>query len=102
MLEGERNAYRDIAVLNAAAALVVAEAAADLREGAALAARALDSGAAKEKLEALVRVSNRAKPRRRIETPAARAALRSGRGRASCPIVSSSRKRGSTARFRSR
>ncbi|MBY6241470.1 anthranilate phosphoribosyltransferase [Methylosinus sp. Sm6] len=59
VLEGERNAYRDIAVLNAAAALIVAEAAADLREGAALAARALDSGAAKEKLEALVRVSNR-------------------------------------------
>jgi len=59
VLEGERDAYRDIAVLNAAAALIVAGAAADLREGAALAARALDSGAAKEKLEALVRVSNR-------------------------------------------
>lgn len=59
VLEGERNAYRDIAVLNAAAALVVAEAAADLREGAELAGRALASGAAKEKLDALVRVSNR-------------------------------------------
>jgi anthranilate phosphoribosyltransferase len=59
VLEGERNAYRDIAALNAAAALIVAGAAADLREGAALAARALDSGAAKEKLVALVSVSNR-------------------------------------------
>jgi anthranilate phosphoribosyltransferase len=58
VLEGARDAYRDIAVLNAAAALVVAESATDLREGAALAARALDSGAAKEKLEDLVRVSN--------------------------------------------
>jgi anthranilate phosphoribosyltransferase len=62
VLEGERNAYRDIAVLNAAAALVVAEAAGDLREGADLAARSLDSGAAKEKLGALVRVSNREAP----------------------------------------
>jgi anthranilate phosphoribosyltransferase len=38
---------------------VVAERAADLREGAALAAEALDSGAAARKLEALVRLSNR-------------------------------------------
>jgi anthranilate phosphoribosyltransferase len=58
VLAGEKNAYRDIAVLNAAIALVVAERAADIREGAALAARALDSGAAAEKLEALVRRSN--------------------------------------------
>jgi anthranilate phosphoribosyltransferase len=59
VLAGEKNAYRDIAVLNAAVALVVAERAADLREGAALAAEALDSGAAARKLEALVRLSNR-------------------------------------------
>ena len=58
VLAGGRDAYRDIAVLNAAAALVVAEAAADIREGAELAARALDSGAAQAKLEALIRVSN--------------------------------------------
>lgn len=59
VLDGARDAYRDIAVLNAAAALIVAEAAADLREGAALAAQALDSGAAKAKLLDLVRASNR-------------------------------------------
>ncbi len=59
VLAGERNAYRDIAVLNAAIALVVAERAADLHEGAARAAQALDSGAAQEKLGALVRSSNR-------------------------------------------
>ncbi|MCX7899522.1 MAG: anthranilate phosphoribosyltransferase, partial [Methylocystis sp.] len=59
VLAGERNAYRDIAVLNAAIALVVAERADDIRDGAKLAAQALDSGAAREKLAALVRVSNR-------------------------------------------
>ncbi|MEK4034341.1 anthranilate phosphoribosyltransferase [Methylocystis sp. IM3] len=58
VLAGEKNAYRDIAVLNAAIALVVAERAADLREGAALAATALDSGAAAATLEALVKHSN--------------------------------------------
>lgn len=58
VLAGEKNAYRDIAVLNAAIALVVAERAADIGEGARLAAQALDSGAAAEKLAALVRHSN--------------------------------------------
>ncbi|HYA81472.1 MAG TPA: anthranilate phosphoribosyltransferase, partial [Methylocystis sp.] len=60
-LAGEHGAYRDIAVLNAAAALVVADKARDLREGAALAAAALDRGAAAEKLAQLVKVSNEAK-----------------------------------------
>ncbi len=59
VLNGEKNAYRDIAVLNAGVALVVAERAADIREGATLAARALDSGAAREKLDALIHCSNR-------------------------------------------
>jgi anthranilate phosphoribosyltransferase len=58
VLAGEKSAYRDIAVLNAAIALVVAERAGDLREGAALAARALDSGAAAATLAALVEQSN--------------------------------------------
>ena len=59
VLGGARNAYRDIAVLNAAIALVVAGKAQDLREGAARAAAALDSGAGREKLELLSRVSNK-------------------------------------------
>jgi len=59
VLNGAKNAYRDIALLNAALALIVAERAADLREGAAIAAQALDSGAARDKLDALVRASNR-------------------------------------------
>ncbi len=58
LLGGEAGPYRDIVVLNAAAALVVAGRAADLAEGAARAAAAIDSGAALAKLESLVRVTN--------------------------------------------
>jgi anthranilate phosphoribosyltransferase len=60
LLSGAAGPYRDIVVLNAAAALVVAGKAGDLREGATLAAGALDSGAARATLEALVKVSNEA------------------------------------------
>ncbi len=59
VLDGARTAYRDIAVLNAAAGLVVAGKTSDLREGAERAAKAVDSGAARAKLEQLVAVSNR-------------------------------------------
>ncbi len=52
--------YRDIAVFNAAAALVVAGRAADIRDGAERAAQALSSGAAKGALAKLVSVSNQA------------------------------------------
>ena len=58
VLRGEKNAYRDIVVLNAAAALIVAGKATTLREGAELAARAIDSGAAAETLSQLVQASN--------------------------------------------
>jgi anthranilate phosphoribosyltransferase len=58
VLNGARNAYRDIAVLNAAAALVVAGKTRDLADGVAHAARALDEGAAAATLERLVEVSN--------------------------------------------
>jgi anthranilate phosphoribosyltransferase len=58
VLDGARTPYRDVAVLNAAAALVVAEAVADLREGVERAAAAVDRGAAKGALERLVAVSN--------------------------------------------
>jgi anthranilate phosphoribosyltransferase len=53
LLQGAHGAYRDCVVLNAAAALVVAGVADDIRAGAALAARALDSGAAHEVLRKL-------------------------------------------------
>lgn len=60
VLDGRPGPYRDIAVLNAAAALVVAGAAKNLAEGAALAAQSLDGGAARERLARLVTASNRA------------------------------------------
>ncbi len=58
VLHGARNAYRDIALFNAAAGLVVAGAARNLGEGVERAARALDDGAAAATLERLVQVSN--------------------------------------------
>jgi anthranilate phosphoribosyltransferase len=57
-LEGLPTPYRDIAVFNAAAALVVAEEVATLREGVARAAQSVDSGAARRALERLIAVSN--------------------------------------------
>jgi anthranilate phosphoribosyltransferase len=60
VLDGARTPYRDIAVFNAAAALVVAEKAANLAEGAKLAAGALDRGAAAAVLAKLIKVSNAA------------------------------------------
>jgi len=57
LLDGEKGAYRDIVLLNTAAALIVADKAKDLREGAAMAATAIDSGAAKAVLKKLVAVS---------------------------------------------
>ena len=51
ILEGRRGAPRDVVVLNAAAALLVAGIAGDLAEGAQLAARSISSGAALDRLE---------------------------------------------------
>ncbi len=53
LLDGAPSAYRDAVLLNAAAALVIAGRAADLKEGAAMAAESIDSGAAKAKVDAL-------------------------------------------------
>lgn len=58
LLDGAPGAYRDIVLLNTAAALIVADRAPDLRSGAEMAARAIDSGAAKQTLARLVAVSN--------------------------------------------
>ncbi|MEZ5811453.1 MAG: anthranilate phosphoribosyltransferase [Rhizobiaceae bacterium] len=59
VIDGARNAYRDIALFNAAGALVMAEKATDLKQGAAIAAEAIDSGAVGAVLDKLVAVSNR-------------------------------------------
>jgi anthranilate phosphoribosyltransferase len=58
VLAGERGAFRDIVLLNAAAALVVADKAANLRQGVKIAAAAIDSGRARAVLEALRRLSH--------------------------------------------
>jgi anthranilate phosphoribosyltransferase len=58
VLAGEEGPLRDFTLINAAAALVAADLAPDFREGLALATQAIDSGAAREKLEAFVSVSN--------------------------------------------
>ena len=58
MLDNKDGAYRDVAMMNAAAALVVAQAAKDIKEGAALARKALESGAARARLDRLIAVSN--------------------------------------------
>jgi anthranilate phosphoribosyltransferase len=57
VLDGQAGAPRDASLVNAAAALVVAGVAADLRAGVKLAARSIDSGAAREKLRRLAQVA---------------------------------------------
>jgi anthranilate phosphoribosyltransferase len=58
VLEGKKNAFRDAAVMTAAAALLVAGKAKDLKEGVAQAQKSVDVGAARQVLEKLVKVSN--------------------------------------------
>jgi anthranilate phosphoribosyltransferase len=60
VLRGEPGPRRDIALLNAAAALVIAGACTDLAHGLAEAAEAIDSGRTQQTLEMLVRSSNQA------------------------------------------
>ncbi|NOZ32400.1 MAG: anthranilate phosphoribosyltransferase [Alphaproteobacteria bacterium] len=58
VLAGAKNPYRDIVVLNAAAALLVCASADNLLEGAIMAAEALDSGKAAATLDQLINISN--------------------------------------------
>jgi anthranilate phosphoribosyltransferase len=58
VLAGLPSPYRDVALLNAAAALVVAGRAKDLKEGLTLGTRSIDDGAAAERLKRLIAVSN--------------------------------------------
>ncbi|MEM9756911.1 MAG: anthranilate phosphoribosyltransferase [Pseudomonadota bacterium] len=57
LLDGAEGAYRDAVLLNAAAALVVAGAADDLKTGALQAAESIDNGAAKDRLARLATAS---------------------------------------------
>ena len=58
MLEGARDPYRDIVLMNAAAAFIVAGRADTLKLGVDLAAQEIDSGRAKATLAKLISVSN--------------------------------------------
>ena len=58
VLKGKAGPYRDVAILNAAAALVVAGQAKNLKEGATLATKSIDSSEAEGKLDRLIAVSN--------------------------------------------
>ena len=58
LLAGKAGAYRDIVLLNAAAALLVADKVETLREGVELAAAAIDDGKAQATLDTLVKASN--------------------------------------------
>jgi len=58
VLEGKDSAFREVALFNAAAALVVAGKAGMLKEGLALAVQSVDSGEAEGRLDRLIAVSN--------------------------------------------
>jgi anthranilate phosphoribosyltransferase len=60
VLNGSRSARRDVILLNAAAALVAASRADSILEAMPIAAQSLDEGAAKARLEALIRFTNKA------------------------------------------
>ncbi|QJE72790.1 anthranilate phosphoribosyltransferase [Aerophototrophica crusticola] len=58
VLAGQTGPYRDIVLLNAAAALIVAGKAGDLKQGVALAAESIASGAAAKALDQLVAITH--------------------------------------------
>jgi anthranilate phosphoribosyltransferase len=62
LFAGAPGAYRDIVLLNSAAALIVADRVDDLKTGAAMAASVIDSGLAQQTLARLVAVSNGRNP----------------------------------------
>ncbi len=57
VLAGQSGPRRDVVLVNAAAALVAAGRARDFRDGVSLAAASIDSGAARRKVEELVRIT---------------------------------------------
>jgi anthranilate phosphoribosyltransferase len=58
VLKGAKGPFRDVAVLNAAAGLMVAGRAKGLQQAVALAQRSVDSGEARSRLQRLITVSN--------------------------------------------
>jgi len=57
VLDGKKSPYRDIVLLNAAAAIYTADTVRSIKEGIGLANESIDSGKAKEKLELLIKYS---------------------------------------------
>jgi len=57
LMDGATGAYRDAVLLNAAAALMVADVVTSLRDGVAMATESLDSGAARAKVAALAAIT---------------------------------------------
>lgn len=57
LLDGTPSAYRDAVLLNSAAALLIADAAPDLKTGVEMARTSIDSGAARDKITAVARIT---------------------------------------------
>jgi anthranilate phosphoribosyltransferase len=62
LLAGEKGPYRDIVLLNAAAAFLVADRVETLKEGVELAAEIIDDGRAQKALERLVEITHAPEP----------------------------------------
>jgi anthranilate phosphoribosyltransferase len=58
VLKSKKGAFRNVAILNAAAGLIVAGRAKDLKQGVALATKSVDSGEAEGRLDRLIAISN--------------------------------------------
>ncbi|MCF6306112.1 MAG: anthranilate phosphoribosyltransferase [Rhodobacteraceae bacterium] len=61
LLAGEKSAYRDAVLLNAAAALLISEKVSNLPDGAEMAAQSIDSGAALKCIQILAKITSEAK-----------------------------------------
>lgn len=58
LLDGQRDAYRDIVLFGAAAALLVAGKVQNLRDGVGIASKVIDEGKARQTLESLIEITN--------------------------------------------
>ena len=58
LLDGQQDAYRDIVLFGTGAALLIADKAANIKEGVAMAASAIDSGKARSALEDMVKITD--------------------------------------------
>jgi anthranilate phosphoribosyltransferase len=58
VLKGKKSPFRDVAIMNAAAGLVVAGRAKDFKQGVALATKSIDTGEAEGRLDRLIAISN--------------------------------------------